>query len=84
MLTQSYPISFVIPWTVACQAPLFIGFPRQKQWKGLPFPSPGDLHNPGIEPVSPALEGGFFTIEPPEKPPHKYKLNITGSVKIRL
>ena len=48
-------------------APLSIGFPRQESWSGLPFPSPGDLPNPGIEPVSfvsPALAGGFSTTEP--------------------
>jgi len=39
--------------------------PRQEYWRGLPFPSPGDLPDPGIEPVSPALAGGFFTTEPP-------------------
>ena len=48
--------SFVTPWTVAHQAPLFMGFPRQECWSGLPFPSPGDLPNPGIEPRSPALQ----------------------------
>ena len=42
------------------QAPLSMGFPRQKYWSGLPFPSPGDILNPGIEPVSPALAGEFF------------------------
>ena len=42
-------------WAVACQAPLSLGFPRQEYWSGLPFPSPGDLPNPGIEPRSPAL-----------------------------
>ena len=47
--------SFMIPWTVACQAPLSMGFPRQEHWSRLPF-SPGDLHDPGIEPVSPALQ----------------------------
>ena len=41
--------SFVIPWTIALQAPLFRGFPRQEYWGGLPFPSPGDLPNPGSE-----------------------------------
>ena len=56
--------SFVTPWTVAPQAPLSMGFPRQEYWSGLPFPSPGDLPNPGTEPVSPALAGGFFTTEP--------------------
>ena len=63
--------SFVNPWTVAHQAPLSMGFPRQECWSGLPFPFPGDLPDPGIEPVSPAfpaLAGGFFTTEPPGKP----------------
>ena len=41
-----------------------MGFPRQEYWSGLPFASPGDLPNPGIEPVSPALTGGFFITEP--------------------
>ena len=45
---------FVTPWTIACQAPLSIGFPRQEYWSGLPFPSPGDLPNPEIECTSPA------------------------------
>ena len=53
------------PWTVACQAPLFMGFPRQGYWSGLPFSSPGELPNPGIEPVSPALAGRFLSTEPP-------------------
>ena len=48
--------SFAIPWTIACQAPLFIGLPRQGYWSGLPFRSPGDLPNPGMEPGSPALQ----------------------------
>ena len=46
---------FATPWTVAYQASLFMGFSRQEYWSGLPFPSPGDLPNPGIEPRSPAL-----------------------------
>ena len=46
---------FASPWTVAHQAPLSTGFPRQEYWSGLPFPSPGDLLHPGTEPVSPAL-----------------------------
>ena len=50
------------------QAPLSMGFPRQEYWSGLQFPSPGDLSDPGIEPVSPALAGGFFTTESPGKP----------------
>ena len=51
------------------QAPLSMGFSRQEHWSGLPFPSPGDLTNPGIEPTSPALAGEFFTTEPPGKAP---------------
>ena len=47
--------SFVTPWTVAHHAPLSMGFSRQEYWSGLPFPSPGDLPNPGTEPKSPAL-----------------------------
>ena len=46
----------MIPWTVACQAPLSMEFSRQEYWSGLPFPSPGDLPDPGIEPGSPALQ----------------------------
>ena len=51
----------VTPWTVAYQAPLSMGFARQEYWSGLPCPPPGDLPNPGIEPDSLALAGGFFT-----------------------
>ena len=53
----------VTPWTVACQAPLPLGFSRQEYWSGLPCPPPGDLPNPGIQPMSlmsPALAGRFF------------------------
>ena len=53
-----------IPWTVAHQAPLSIGFSKQEYWSGLSCPPPGGLPNPGIEPaplMSPALAGGFFT-----------------------
>ena len=57
--------------TVTHQAPLSMGFSRQEYWSGLIFPTPGDLPNPGIEPMSlasSALAGGLFTTEPPEKP----------------
>ena len=47
---------FVTPWTIAHQAPLSMGFSRQEYWSGLPFPPPGGLPNPGIEPRSPALQ----------------------------
>ena len=60
--------SFVTPWTVAHQFPLSMGFPRQEYWSGLPFPSPGDLPNPGIRPASPTLADRFFTPELPGKP----------------
>jgi len=50
------------------QAPLSLEFPRQEYWSGLLLPSPGLLHNPGIEPTSPAFAGRFFTTEPPGKP----------------
>ena len=60
--------SFVTPWTVARQASLSMGFPKQEYWSGLPFPPPGDLPNPGMELMSSALAGGFFNTEPPRKP----------------
>ena len=60
--------SFATLWTEAGQASLSVGFPRQEYWNVLPFPSPGDLPDQGIEPVSPALAGGFFTTGPPGKP----------------
>ena len=56
---------FVTPWTVAYQAPLSMEFSRQEYWSGLPFPSPGDLTNPGIEPGSPALLADALLSEPP-------------------
>ena len=59
--------SFATPLTVACQAPLSLGIPRQEYWSELPFPSPGDLPDPGIKPPSPVLAGRFFTTEPQEK-----------------
>ena len=49
-------LTLLTPWTVACQTPLPMGFLRQEYWGGLPFPSPGDPPNPGIKPVSPALQ----------------------------
>ena len=59
---------FAIPWTVVYQASLSMGFSRQEYWSGLPFPSPGDLPDPGIEPRSPALQEDAFPSEPPRKP----------------
>ena len=59
-VTQSC-LTFCDPWTVACQAPLSMRFSRQEYWSRLPFISPGDLLDPGIQPTSPALAGRFFT-----------------------
>ena len=58
----------VTPWTAALQLPLSMGFSRQGYKSGLPFPSPGDLPDPGIKPVSPALQAGSLLPEPPDKP----------------
>ena len=55
-------------WTVAHQAPLSMGFSRQENWSGLPFPSPGDLLKPGIDPGSPSLQADSLPCEPPGKP----------------
>ena len=58
---------FATPWTVAYQAPLSMGFSRQEYWSGLPFPSSGDLPNPGIEPESPTFYVEALPSEPPGK-----------------
>ena len=58
----------VTPWTVARLAPRSMELPRQEYWSGLPFCSPGDLPDPGIEPTSPTLANRFFTAEPPGNP----------------
>ena len=62
---------FATLWTVAYKAPLSMGFSRQEYWSGLPFPSPGDLPDPGIELESPALQADALPSEPPGKPPVK-------------
>ena len=59
---------FATPWTVAYKAPPSMGFSRQEYWSGLPFPSPGDLPDPGIEPRSPALQKDSLPAEPQVKP----------------
>ena len=61
---------FATPWTVACQAPLSMEFTRQEYWSGLPFPSPGDLPDPGIELGSPAFQADSLLSESPGKPFH--------------
>ena len=60
--------SFVTPWTIALQDPLSMGFPRQEYWSGLPFPSPEDLLDPGIELMSPALQADSLPFEPQGSP----------------
>ena len=62
LVAKSCP-ALVIPWTIACQTPLSMGFSRQEYWSGVPFPSPGDLPNPGIEPQSPALQADSLPTE---------------------
>ena len=74
---------FVTPWTVASQASPSMGFSRQVYWSGLPFPSPGDLPNPGTEPTSPALAGRFFTTESPGKPERALGALQMGRVRVR-
>ena len=65
LVTKS-SLTLETPWTIAHQASLCMGFPRQEYWSGLPFASPETLLNLRIKPVAPALR--FFTSEPPEKP----------------
>ena len=69
LVAQSCPT----PWTVTCQAPLSEGFSKQEYWSGLPFPSPGDLPNPGIEPTSPALQADSLLSESQGKPKWAYR-----------
>ena len=70
---------FVAPWTVAHQAPLSMGFSRQEHWSGLPFPSPGDLPDPEIEPRSPTLQADALISEPPGTRPY-----LTGASQLAL
>ena len=69
-------LTLATPWTIAYQAPQSMEFSRQEYWSGLPFPSPGDLLNPGIEPGSPALQADAFLSQPPGKPK-----NVEGKCK---
>ena len=62
LVAKSCP-TLATQWTVACQAPLCIGFSRQEYWSGLPFPSPGDLPDPRIKPGSPALQADSLPTE---------------------
>ena len=80
---------FATPWTVAYQAPPSMGFSRQEYWSGLPFPSPGDLPDPGIEPGSPAFQADALTSEPLQTWKQRLKSlvhsdgkTVTGSVAL--
>ena len=79
------PTSFVSLWAIAYEASLSMGFCRQEHWNVLPFPSPGDLPDPGIQPESLALEGGPSTTDPPGKSTHfLYASNFLGSPIMKL
>ena len=71
-------VQLMTPWTVACQVPLSMGFSRQEYWSGLPFPSPGDLPDPGIELRSPALQADSLPIELQGKPNMLKKWDFPG------
>ena len=73
---------FATPWTVAHQAPPSMGFSRQEYWSGLPFPSPGHLPDPGIEPRSPTLQADALTSERPGKP--EQTRDITKNPLVRI
>ena len=65
---QVWSDSFMTPWSVAHQVPLSMGSPRPEYWSGVPFPSPGDLPDPGVEPMSPASQADALLPEPPGQP----------------
>ena len=76
-------LTLVTPWTVARQTLLSMGFSRQEYWSGLPFPSPGDLPDPGIKPaslMSPELAGEFLLLVPPGKPSESRAVVLSHSV----
>ena len=82
LVTKSCWWTLATPGTIACQAPLSMGFSRQQYWSGLPFPSPRDLPDPGIEPVSllcPALAGEFFTTSAPWEAQRCCRLQVKRS-----
>ena len=72
---------FATLWTVAYQAPPSVGFSRQEYWSGLPFPSPGDLPDPGIEPGSPTLQADALLSEPPGGPGSKQLEGVLKNIK---
>ena len=74
---------FVTPWTVTCQTPLPTSFPRQEYWSGLPFPSPGDLPNPGIEPCLPHCRQTLYHLSHQGSPPYINTLYILSLLNSR-
>ena len=72
---------FATPWTVAYQAPQSMEFSRRDYWSGLPFPSSGDLPNPGIEPGSPTLQADALLSEPPGGPGSKQLEGVLKNIK---
>jgi len=68
MLSSSVVSDSATPWTAGHQGPLSIVFSKQEYWGGLPFPTPGHLHDPGIKLTSLAWADGFFTTVPPRNP----------------
>ena len=77
LVAKLYLATLATPWTVAHQAPLSLGFFGQKYWSGLPFPSPGDLPDPGIKPGFPALQADYLPNEPQE---NIIGLSLSGSL----
>ena len=75
---------FSTPWTVAHQAPPSMEFSRQEYWSGLPFPSPGDLPDPGIEPGAPALQADALLSEPPGGWLYTWSVEVTNSASSTL
>ena len=72
-LVAKSSLTFATPWTLVCQAPLSMGFSRQEQWSGLPFPSPGDLPDPEIESGSSAVQADSLPTELRGKPVTAWK-----------
>ena len=85
LITSVLSDSFLTLWTIAHQAPLSMGFSRQEYWSGLPIPSPGDLPNPGMEPVSPvtsALQTDSLPAEPLGKPQTRVSVQFSSVAQL--
>ena len=85
LITSVLSDSFLTLWTIAHQAPLSMGFSRQEYWSGLPIPSPGDLPNPGMEPVSPvtsALQTDSLPAEPLGKPQTRVSVQFSSVTQL--